>query len=176
MNNYRNNINGNSQRKKIRIRWYGDFFGEVSSPTLEIKEKKDMVVNKTSIPMPNFLINPSMSVKNIIKDIAGSLYKDALFIRLLNATIINRYKREYFLSQDKRFRITIDTNQSFSNTNNIKKPQKMYTSNIQPAIIEVKYSLQFEKEAHKITNALGLRINKNSKYINSINAGYAYIF
>ena len=118
MKNYYENINGTAERKKIRIRWYGDFFGKINLPTLEIKEKKGMIVSKKLLPFPNILIKPHVSVKNIIQDISKLLHTDAVFIRLLTATIINRYKREYFLSQDKRFRITIDTQQSVSNPKN----------------------------------------------------------
>ena len=35
-----NNIEGLSERKKFRLRWYGDIYGEVKSPILEEKIKK----------------------------------------------------------------------------------------------------------------------------------------
>ena len=171
LRNYFENINGNSKRKKIRIRWYDNFFGKIISPVIEIKEKRGMVVNKTSIPIQSFFIKPNMSVRNISK----SLDKNFVFIRFLRATIINRYKREYFLSNDKKFRLTIDTNQCFTNPRNISFQQKLFNTEPEPMIVELKYNLQWEKEARYITNLLGLRINKNSKYVNSINAQYKYI-
>ena len=112
-----------------------------------------------------------MNVKNISK----LLKENFPLLRLLDATIINRYKREYFLSKDKKFRITIDTNQCFTNPRNISTPKKIYLTDPAPIIIELKYNLQWKNEVQKITNALGVRINKNSKYVNSINGLYSHI-
>ena len=39
-NAYHQNIEGLSQRKKYRLRWYGETFGEVKKPILEAKIKK----------------------------------------------------------------------------------------------------------------------------------------
>jgi len=171
LRNYYENIDGNSKRKKIRIRWYGNFFGEIVTPVIEIKEKKGMIVNKTSIPIQSFFIKRNMSIRNVSK----SLENNFAYIRLLHATIINRYKREYLLSNDKKFRLTIDTNQCFTNPRNIGIPQKLFKTGPEPMIIELKYSIQWEQEARYITNLLGLRINKNSKYVNSIHAQNKYI-
>ena len=38
--NYSDNVDGSSDRIKIRIRWYGELFGKIKNPVLEIKEKK----------------------------------------------------------------------------------------------------------------------------------------
>ena len=43
--NYNDNINGEEIRKKIRIRWYGDFFGKINA-SLEIKERIGSLVKK----------------------------------------------------------------------------------------------------------------------------------
>ena len=37
---FHDNVAGLSHRNKFRIRWYGDFFGYILNPTLEIKIKK----------------------------------------------------------------------------------------------------------------------------------------
>ena len=42
---------GKSNRKKIRIRWYGDMFGMISYPILEFKIKTGDVGNKFSFPL-----------------------------------------------------------------------------------------------------------------------------
>ena len=42
-NDYFDNVLGVSDRKKIRIRWYGDTFGEIRKPVLEFKIKKGIV-------------------------------------------------------------------------------------------------------------------------------------
>src|SRR3989338_3942059 len=37
---YTDNKEGNPQREKIRIRWYGEPFGKINNPILEIKQKQ----------------------------------------------------------------------------------------------------------------------------------------
>ena len=40
MKSYLDNVSGNSQRAKVRIRWYGDLFGIIEKPVLEVKIKR----------------------------------------------------------------------------------------------------------------------------------------
>jgi len=41
-NSYTDNIDGNMERTKSRIRWYGSLFGEIANPILEFKIKKGL--------------------------------------------------------------------------------------------------------------------------------------
>ena len=41
-NSYTDNIDGNMERTKSRIRWYGSSFGEIANPILEFKIKKGL--------------------------------------------------------------------------------------------------------------------------------------
>ena len=44
--NYFDNVEGNLNRKKVRIRWYGDTFTDVINPVLEVKLKKGTLGKK----------------------------------------------------------------------------------------------------------------------------------
>ena len=169
-NDYADTINGISNRKKIRLRWYGEFFGLINSPALEIKQKRGRVVKKIIHTFPHFEIKPSMNIKVNINNISSG--NGFHYIKNREPNIINRYKRKYFLSNNKKFRITIDTNQQFTNPKNIQTPRKIYPVEPQPTIIELKFDVQWEKEVMRITNALPFRINKNSKYVNTLKALY----
>ena len=52
---YHENIEGLSDRKKYRLRWYGDFYGEVKNPVLELKIKKASLGKKIRFDIKNFL-------------------------------------------------------------------------------------------------------------------------
>jgi hypothetical protein len=167
---YNDTINGVSRRKKFRIRWYGDFFGLINDPMLEMKEKEGKVVRKTSHPFPPFELKSSMNIKDILNNNSDSDCNH--LINTKKPSIINRYQRKYFLSKDGRFRLTIDTNQKFSNPKNIQNPKNINQTGPPPTIIELKYDIQWEKEAIQVTNALPFRLNKNSKYINTLKVLY----
>ena len=59
LKNFRENIEGATDRIKIRIRWYGDLFGYIKKPVLEIKIKKEFLNKKISIPIKPFILNNS---------------------------------------------------------------------------------------------------------------------
>ena len=169
--NYFDTINGISKRKKIRLRWYGDFFGLIDNSVLEIKKKNGKVVSKIQHDFPPFKVELSTNIENIIDNI--SLGSNFFFMKNKSPSIINRYERKYFLLNNKKFRITIDKNQEFSNPKNVKKPKKMYPFLSHIIVVELKFDVKWEKEAMEITNAFPFRVNKNSKYVNALKALHA---
>ena len=46
MVNYFDNVDGAMQRRKVRVRWYGEPFGEINRPMLEVKVKEGLVGTK----------------------------------------------------------------------------------------------------------------------------------
>ena len=174
-NDYYDTIDGISKRKKIRLRWYDDFFGSIREPILECKQKNGIIVQKKSYSFPPFEINPSLNVKTILKNITPTKDNGFIYINNRTASAINRYKRQYFLSKNKKFRITIDTNQQYTNPKNIQTPKKLYSLEFQTNILELKYDPRWEKEAKNITNALLFRLSKNSKYVNTLRSLYYQI-
>ena len=66
----------------------------------------------------------------------------------------------------------MDLSKNIPNPKNIQTPRNIYPVEPQPTIIELKFDVQWEKEAMRITNALPFRINKNSKYVNTLKALY----
>ena len=148
-------------RKKIRIRWYGNLFGKVS-PSLEIKERNGSLVKKTVHGFPSFSLNKNESL-NKIHEIFKSHTKNIN----LAPSIINRYRREYFISKDKRFRITLDDHQVILNPKNTNLMKNLNPFH-EKVIVEIKFSPEFFKYVNDLTNDLNLRLAKNSKYLNSV--------
>ena len=64
---YHENIEGLSDRKKYRLRWYGDFYGEVKNPVLELKIKKASLGKKVRFDIKNFTMKQIFD-SNIFKN------------------------------------------------------------------------------------------------------------
>ena len=55
---YYSNIEGLSERKKYRIRWYGELLGEIKNPVLEVKVKKSSLGTKFHFNINTFIMKP----------------------------------------------------------------------------------------------------------------------
>ena len=174
LNNYYDNVEGSEKRIKIRIRWYGDLFGYISNPTLEFKVKNGILGKKISCKLPSFTFN-SKFTNDIFKEIIeNSNISNLCRIKLSDKvpTLLNRYERKYYISENKKFRITIDKNQSFYQIgprNNLFLNKIDDNSN---TIIELKYSIENDISANKITNYFPFRLTKSSKYVTGIEKVY----
>ncbi|MCK5822867.1 MAG: VTC domain-containing protein, partial [Bacteroidales bacterium] len=111
-----NNI-GKSNRKKIRIRWYGDMFGIISHPILEFKIKTGAAGRKLSFPLKSFNFDKNFSIDSLKQVFHNSNLPLWVLnqLNVLEPTLANRYKRKYFRSFDKNFRITIDSDITYAN-------------------------------------------------------------
>ena len=172
--NFQDNITGNVDRLKYRIRWYGDLLGPAIEPQLELKIKKGIVGTKKNFLLNNFTINKGMSSKELKNFILVSNIDEQLKIQIKNQipVILNRYKRRYFESIDKKFRITIDDSQSFykiNNFNNLLVNKIVDNNNI---ILELKYDKKDDLEAQNIIKELPFRITKSSKYSRAVEMFY----
>jgi len=162
------NIEGNNKRKKIRIRWYGKLFGICSKPILEAKYKHGFLGWKTRYTLNNFMLNfnKNLNYKNIFKKSFKNKSNDIkqLDIDSLIPTLLNCYERIYFLSKDKKYRITLDNNMRFYSINPIKDQFKLFLDQ-NKNILELKYNHNHRENAEKITNYFPFRVTKSSKYV-----------
>jgi SPX domain protein involved in polyphosphate accumulation len=163
--NYLDNIEGETKRKKIRIRWYGDLFGDIEKPVLEIKVKNGLLGKKLSMPIKTFSIQQDMDFTEILN--LGILENNVFDYRSVVPTLLNSYSRKYFLSCDGKFRITLDTNQLFYNLYEQKKPKNRSTYH-ESVIVELKYSQKEDPRSNIITTRFPFRLTKSSKYVTGI--------
>ena len=165
--NYFDNVNGLGKRIKVRIRWYGNLFGMVKNPYLEIKFKNNNLGQKVLYHLSDFLLDKKFSINTIYQIFKSSNIPEFLKLELesLNFSILNSYKRKYFESENKDFRLTIDSNMKFyellSRKNNFLFNYKDY-SNI---VLELKCNKNKEELISNITNYFPFRVTKSSKYI-----------
>jgi len=159
--NVTDNVEGISQRKKTRIRWYGDLTAS-SKKTIEFKIKSDDVNRKENIPLNKLQltsikqtqlfwdnIKNELIENNNVKFMTNQLYA-------LHPTLLNNYTRNYYLNSDESIRITIDKDLYYYSP-------IYFTETQDPNIIvEIKYNSE-----HVVGNNLlsHLSLTKYSKYV-----------
>lgn len=171
-NDYFDNVLGVSDRKKIRIRWYGNTFGQIENPVLEVKIKKGLVGDKWSYKLKPFNLDSSFTnsyIQTVFKksEIPLPILES---VKMTVPTLLNSYSRTYYLSADNRFRITLDFDLLYHKIGKKfnffdKKPVKDDNK-----IVELKYGLPDDKDAKHISTQFSFRLNKNSKYVKGIDA------
>ena len=168
---YEDNVMGVAQRKKVRLRWYGDTFGQITAPRLEYKIKAGLLGDKWVFPLPDFELKPGFdqtSIKNLLS--AAELPAEILAdVQSLRPTLLNNYQRIYYLSADRAFRLTLDDQQSFYHMNACSNQFLSSHSDNKTQIIEIKYAPEADKKARGITNFFPFRLTKSSKYVSGIN-------
>ncbi len=170
-NDYFDNVLGVSDRKKIRIRWYGETFGEIKKPVLEIKIKKGLVGDKWT-----YRLNPFTLDNNFTNEIIQNVIKSSQLpvpilesVKMVKPTLLNSYLRRYFLSANKKFRVTLDFNLLYHKIDKRFNNFNFKSESDSNIIIELKYALEEDDAANQISKQFPFRLNKNSKYVNGVN-------
>tara|TARA_Y100001970_G_C14020046_1_gene743012 strand:- start:159 stop:833 length:675 start_codon:yes stop_codon:yes gene_type:complete len=160
----RENLDGVSNKKKIRVRWYGEQ-NKLSKPQLEIKSKKGSETSKK-----NYLINELNNLKFIdyknldkINNMVNNKIKSKKIIKPLLST---HYDRQYFISNDYKIRATVDYNLRSIYLNNLSQLNIVKNFN-KKCILELKYPIKLDKFVRQKLKNITLRLTKNSKFVNS---------
>ncbi|WP_353777096.1 VTC domain-containing protein [Winogradskyella sp. 3972H.M.0a.05] len=170
-NDYFDNVLGVSDRKKIRIRWYGSTFGLIEKPVLEIKIKKGLVGDKWSYKLNPFMLDETFDSKSIQNTFEQSNLPIPILqsLKMVYPALLNSYNRKYFMSANNKFRITLDFDLLYykidRRINNFRRPP----SKDKNIIVELKYALQEDMLSYHVSNQFPFRLNKNSKYVNGVN-------
>ncbi len=157
----RQNLDGVSNKKKIRIRWYGDK-DIITKPVLEIKSKKGFETKKESSTIKE-LDNVKLSDLDIIKE---KLNKKIKSKKIINPILTTHYEREYFISLNGKIRATVDYNLKSIFLNNSIQIDIVKNFN-NTCILEFKYSTSLDKYVRENLKDITLRLSKNSKFVNS---------
>ncbi len=169
MDFFTDNVSGKGSRRKARIRWYGDLKGKIEKPVLEFKVREGMLGNKLSFPLVPFTLDNKFNATTLqecfrISDLPEWAYG---VLSQLKPALLNRYRRQYFISFDKNFRLTMDDELSYHgigvhNNNLLEKHDG------EGVIVELKYDNPMDDLAPNVTNHLPFRLTKSSKYVNGI--------
>jgi len=174
--NYFDNIEGLAGRKKVRIRWYGNLYGKIENPTLEIKIKQGLIGIKKNYPLPDVVFDHISFHRKVTPLLIGKKYLPEPLIqelKLYKPVLVNRYMRKYFLSANKQYRITIDSQMKFFQPDdNNSYFDKTYSDPFH-SILEIKYSQAYDDGANQVTNYFPYRLNAISKYVKGVKELYA---
>lgn len=170
MSHFLDNIDGVSQRLKVRIRWYGDIFGFIKEPVLELKIKKGLVGSKRKFILKPFYFDKTYNLKMqqelfVNSNLPENIQED---IKSLRITLLNHYLRKYFISSDNKIRLTMDFNMEYYKLNQISNSFNIKNIDRKNTIIELKYSNTDAEIIESITNHLPFRLTKNSKYVTGL--------
>lgn len=175
MHHYYDNIDGVNRRLKVRIRWYGDLFGFIENPVLELKLKHNMHVGKIFYPLKAFTLDGSLSLDSMRDIFAKSSLSESLRLCLteLDFALLNSYRRKYFLSLDREYRITVDDAIHLYKLSQRDNSFLDVSRDFCSTILELKYSRPNDKFADGITRYFSFRMTRSSKYVNGITRLYS---
>jgi SPX domain protein involved in polyphosphate accumulation len=168
---YTENLSGASERTKVRYRWYGASI-EPCAGTLEIKRKRNYFGWKIYHRVENAPYNPEKNWNSIRKNIRDQISKEGRFWLDLNPfpILLNRYRRRYFISRNKKIRVTVDTNQAVWDQRFKSKPNFLNKANLPDSlIVEIKFDRKDREYASQTIQGLPLRVSRHSKYMTGVN-------
>lgn len=166
----RANLDGVARRAKIRIRWYGELFGEAPRPTLEFKRKNGLVGTKDQYRMPA-LSFPRQVDPDLLRAFAasgGAGEAHGFELLALEPALVNRYRRRYFLSADRSVRVTLDWDMSYWRIlpGGAVRGERTDAADI---VLEVKYD-RLLRDIDRLTNVFPFRLSRFSKYVMGMDA------
>lgn len=161
--------NGASKRAKLRVRWYGADRGPVEKPVLELKIKKAHLGTKDLWPLVPFDYQGALDVRKLVFR-EGVQPDPELMARLAGSlpVLLVRYHRKYYLSADKKYRLTLDANLQFQTVSGRRYGWLDRFEERRKFIVEVKYNAEDDPGASEICGALPFRVRRYSKYIAGI--------
>ncbi len=165
------NLFGIGNRWKARIRWYGATEQHVKSPVLELKIKKGYLNTKRSwvlaplnfagnIKDPHFFRNSFLN-SDLPDDVRSRMLS-------MQAVLLNSYRRKYYVSGNKKIRLTVDTNLEYRDVRAyINNSRQVFKENGK-VVIELKYPRDEENDARIVSNVFPFRLGKNSKFVSGM--------
>lgn len=149
------NVDGVSERKKFRLRWYGSNLNELSDPIFEIKIKRNRLGEKVRKELPSMAFGELEQCKS-------SMFGDPMISKMMVPTLMNTYIRSYYGLVSGKFRLTVDSQLSFGQVHK-ERPNIIY-KNLPLTILELKYEASADEEVDWIMQHLPFRQTKSSKY------------
>lgn len=166
---YGDNLDGISERNKLRYRWYGNSLNPQDG-NLELKKRKNAFGFKNSQKIKGLKVVDNH--KQLLDKLKNSVSMSWMYIinHYCDPIILNRYKRSYYLSKDKKVRVTLDRNHSvfdqrLSNKINLKKKANI----LEYIVIEIKFNPDLIDCVSNMIKDIPMRNSRNSKYVNSVN-------
>ena len=164
------NIYGSSSKSKVRFRWYGSS-KEPQNGSLEVKCKRNQLNWKLIYKIQGRLDANGCNWRAICSEIRGQLPVEGR--KWIDASplpvLINRYKRKYFVSNDKKVRVTLDSDLVIYDQSRKPFPNYFSKSNLPKVmVLEVKFSRELRDHVVHMFGDIPLRGSRFSKYVSGV--------
>jgi hypothetical protein len=175
LDTYNDHIAGVTERRKLRFRWYGEDL-RAAAGQLEIKNKRARVGWKQVQPVAARLDLGGRDWSGLQQDLYAGLRgeKQMVFLEMLHVSrplVINTYQREYYISADGRFRLTLDYNLTAYDQWLAARPNLVYKAPLAgEMLIEFKCAVPHSRDLAGVLTEFPLRISPNSKYVSALNS------
>lgn len=164
-----------AERRKLRFRWYGGDLG-LARGQLELKCKRERIGWKLVLPVGRDLDLHSQEWFDLQGEISSAIQfaPDRLFYELLQVSgplIINRYRREYFVSCDDRIRLTLDYEISAFDQRLSPRPNLEFRlPMINAMVVEFKCAVEHYAYLADVLAQFPLRVRRYSKYVTAMDS------
>ena len=167
---YEENVQGVADRTKTRLRWYGETFGHSTKATLEYKIKNGLAGHKQSFALNEFSCHRKSELEEISSMFKGLDCPPIITEDLTTkeAALLNTYVRQYFISSDKKFRITIDSSLDFYLIQGKTHFGESQVKSDRDIVVEIKYDTSDDSLVESIPFRWPTRLTKSSKYVRGI--------
>lgn len=174
LDNYHANVSGVGERQKVRIRWYGGLFGEISKPILEFKIKDGLVGTKQSYPLPPFSFRKGFNQRKFRDHIANAALPGLVRWQLLRMKVVlcNRYHRWYYVTKDQKYRVTVDKEMRYIHIRQTGNHFRQQFLDPNAIVVELKYDPVLDPFAEKVSGFFPFIVTRNSKYITGVEQVY----
>jgi SPX domain protein involved in polyphosphate accumulation len=169
----KDNLSGNSNRSKYRLRWYGS---EFNSPAIfEIKNRVGRVGSKESYKIESLRSFSELNSKEVKFIVMEELASKGVFFRNeLYPTLLVSYNREYFETLNSTVRITIDKEINFFDLNFNNTLSSINPIRHNSSIMEIKFNLELMDTVSSLIKPLRVSPSRHSKYLVGLSRlGYA---
>ncbi|MEM6337729.1 MAG: VTC domain-containing protein [Bacteroidota bacterium] len=159
---YRATIEGERDRVKTRIRWYGDAQGNAEG-RLELKIKRGFLGTKRVFGLPKHQLHLPFDARALQRLLgqAGLPEDVQRHLTPLEPVLINRYRRGYFEAAGG-LRLTLDTDLTFSDATSFSLTAARAHS--RASLLELKYPPSRIRDAERTSQGFPFRVTKHSKY------------
>ncbi|MBT3185005.1 MAG: VTC domain-containing protein [Nitrospina sp.] len=162
---YCDNIYGSSSKSKVRFRWYGNS-KEPQNGSLEIKCKRNQLNWKLIYKVQEEL--GGCDWRTLCSEIRRQLPAEGKKWMEMNPlpVLINRYQRKYFVSRDKKVRVTLDSDLDIYDQSRKRFPNYSSKSNLPKVLVlEVKFPRELRDHVVHMFGGIPLRASRFSKYV-----------
>ena len=158
------NITGIANRKKIRLRWYGQ--EEKNIPFLELKIRDGRLGRKIAYPLRSLQDRLfSMDIGSIMAEVKREMIKQHVIIdEDLMSTLQVSYDREYYEDLDG-IRITIDQNIKFFGACSNQKLSTTLCTPYPYKVMEIKFHPSLKSRVSELMRPLHITTKRHSKYL-----------